>query len=290
MRLNRGLPPRGSANAACGGQALVEALVTLIALTPVMLLVIVLGKYQSLQDATISASRKLAFECSVRIPECDAISAQMADELRRRFFSRPDVEVFSRDAITGEARAPERNALWVDGANRPLLERYEDVGARVEADRFDVGRNALGELASAALSAGPERFGLDLAGGLIKARLQVDIARSRGLDGFAGQLQALTVPMMAHTAVLIDGWNASGPHRGDRPVERIVEEGRQLPGIFGVAESAIDAAYFPTRTLIQAIQLGSVGPFGLETQEPFRYHELDVDIIPADRIIDAVAR
>lgn len=287
MRLTTGRSRRRCRPSACRGQALVEALVTLIALMPIALLIIVLGKYQSMQEATIAASRKLAFECSVRLQECDTISAQMVDELRRRFFSRPGVELFTRDAVIGEARAPERNLLWVDGNNRPLLERYEDVGARIDAARFDVGANALGELASTVLAAGPERFGLDLAGGLIRARLQMDVAAGRGLDSFASQSQALTVPMTARTAVLIDGWNASGPHEGERPVEARVDQGRQLPGVFGAAESVIDAAYLPTRVLIQAIQLGSVGPYGLETREPFKYHEIDVDLVPEDRLVDA---
>jgi len=44
------------------GQALVEALVAALVLVPLALLAVLLGKFQSMQQATIAASRTLAFE------------------------------------------------------------------------------------------------------------------------------------------------------------------------------------------------------------------------------------
>jgi xylulose-5-phosphate/fructose-6-phosphate phosphoketolase len=81
------------------GQALVEALVAMIALVPLMLLVVLLGKFQSMQQATIAASRTLAFECTVRPGDCSDAPARamLAEDARRRHFGRIDREIFTAD-------------------------------------------------------------------------------------------------------------------------------------------------------------------------------------------------
>src|SRR5690554_4711350 len=54
------------------GQALVEALVGLALLASLAMLVVLLGKYQSIAWSTINASRSLAFGCAVTPGGCAA--------------------------------------------------------------------------------------------------------------------------------------------------------------------------------------------------------------------------
>ncbi|MCX7272041.1 MAG: hypothetical protein NTV19_02270, partial [Burkholderiales bacterium] len=74
------------------GQALLESFVALLALVPLLLAVLWLGRVLALRQASIEASRLLAFECTVRPQACadPAAQARLADEARRRVFSRVD--------------------------------------------------------------------------------------------------------------------------------------------------------------------------------------------------------
>jgi hypothetical protein len=271
------------------GQALAEALVGCIALVPLVLLTVLLGKYQSVQLATIDAARHLAFECTVRLRACGDLAGhpQLVDELRIGHFARTDREIQSNDVIDGDATAPERQALWVDASNRPLLERYGDVSARITQPSFDAGEavavgNGRRMFAQAAeiLSdlAGPGRFGLALTAGLVDARVQVRLSPSQSARSLADQLDSLPLRMTARAAVLTDAWNASGPHGSDdTTVESRVDRGRRLNGAI---EAGIDAAYLPTRSLIELAHSLLMEPRG----SAFRYHEIDVDLVPPDRL------
>lgn len=271
------------------GQALAEALVGCIALIPLVLLTVLLGKYQSVQLATIDASRHLAFECTVRLHACDDLAGhpQLVDELRIGHFARTGREIQSNDVIDGDATAPERQALWVDASNRPLLEHYGDVSARITQSSFDAGEAVAvgnGRLMFAQAAeiladlAGPGRFGLALTGGLVDARVQVRLSPSQTARSFANQLDSLPLRMTARAAVLTDAWNASGPHGSDEAtVESRVDRGRRLNGAI---ETGIDAAYLPTRMLIELAHALLMEPRG----SAFRYHEIDVDLVPPDRL------
>ena len=111
--------------------------------------------------------------------------------------------------------------------------------------------------------------------------------------------------LTGRTAVLVDSWNASsGKGREARSVHSRVERGGRLPGLAdaasplreagrwapagslgaaqdGGAEAAIDVLYAPIRTLITSPLMAPVEPRG----SLFRYHEVDVDVVPADRLV-----
>lgn len=280
--------PPAAARYRARGQALVEVLVGAIALVPLLLLVAWLGKVQSIRQSTIAASRSLAFECTVRPDECaDAAGvAALADEVRRRSFSRTDAPVFAVDRPGDDPPRAERNPLWVDRGNRPLIERFGDIGARVEPQSFDAGEslaqsrggglvgNAIGWLAD---HAGPGRFGLAIREGLLDARVQVGVTPSAA-QTFASQLDSIPLTVRARTAILSDAWNASGPYGGDaRSVQTRVERGRKILDAY---EATVDARYLPTRGFITLM-----GAIGLEpAADAFRYHDADVDVVPRDRV------
>lgn len=283
-----GVRPR-VARRAVAGQALVETVVGAIVLVPLVLLVVWLGKVHSVRQATIAASRTVAFECAVRPDACADTGghAGLADEIRRRAFGRIDASILSAERMPADAAAAERNPLWTDRAGRPLLERFADVGVRVDRPRFDAGESlahsrAGGIVADAATmladQAGPGRFGLAIAEGLVDARIQVNLSASRTATDFRSQLDSIPLRIHARTAVLTDAWNASGPY-GDDPhsVESRVERGRQLLAAY---DASIDARYLLTRGFI-----GLMGAIGLEpAADAFRYHDADVDVVPPDRL------
>lgn len=269
------------------GQALVECLVAALVLVPLVLLVAWLGKVDAMRHAAIGASRMLAFECTVRPDDCRAASTrpELADELRRRAFGRIDVPVLTQDRAADTPA--DRSPLWVDRANRPLLERFADVAIRIDAPSFDAGRSVAGSrggsLVSGALTladtlAGPARFGLELNGGLVDARVQVAITPGARSDGFRGQLDSIPLRLRANTAILTDAWNASGPYGSAADsVDSRVGRGKRLPGPY---ETTLDARYALTRGFIAVMDAIGLEPAG----GAFRYHEIDVDRVPADRV------
>lgn len=271
------------------GQALLETAIGALALVPLVLLIIWLGKVQSLRQAVISASRMVAFECTVRPDECADPSAHagLADEIRRRAFSRVDTAVRSLDRPADPALLQQRNPLWVDRANRPLLERFSDVGVRVDRERFDAGLSlaqsrATGLVADASTwladKAGPGRFGLAISDGLVDAKVQANMSASARHGSFASQLDSIPLRIKAHTAILTDAWNASGPRGGlASSVESRVRLGQAILPLY---ESSLDARYLPVHGFIGLMNLVGLEPQG----DAFRYHQTDVSIIPADRL------
>ena len=268
------------------GQALVETLVAALVLVPLALLAILLGKFQSMQQATIAASRTLAFECTVRPGACaNGVSqAALTEEVRRRHFGRIDREVLSHDTITDPAPAAERNPLWVDRRGRPLLERFADVGVALALPRFDAGRStALGRTGSGAASlldrlAGPARFGLSISGGLVDARVRVRVSPSQAGNEQLARLDSLPLSMQARTAVLFDAWNASGPYGSAAGrVEPRVEQGSRLDPAH---QAQIALGYQLTRWTLELMRLAGLEP----SAGSFRPQHVDVDRVPDDRI------
>jgi hypothetical protein len=271
------------------GQALLETVVGALALVPLVLLVVWLGKVQSLRQAVISASRIVAFECTVRPQECADPSshAGLADEIRRRSFSRVDTAVLSLDRSPDLASAPYRNPLWVDRGNRPLLERFSDVGVRVDRERFDAGLSlaqsrAAGLVVDAsnwlADKAGPGRFGLQIGDGLIDAKVQANMSASVRHNSFESQLDSIPLRLKAHTAILTDAWNASGPTGAlASSVESRVRLGQTILQLY---EASLDARYLPVRGFIDLMNLVGLEPRG----DAFRYHQSDVSVVPPDRL------
>lgn len=268
------------------GQALVEALVAAVALVPLAMLVVLLAKLQSMQQATIAASRTLAFECTVRPEDCSDASARvsLADDTRRRHFGRIDREILTADRIDDAAPVHERNALWTDRRGVTLLERYADVSIAVAPARFDAGVSTAAGRAGgdAALLldrlAGPSRFGLSIDGGLAASEVRVRVSPSAvGNERFA-RLDSLPLLMRARTALVTDAWNASGPYgSAAHTVQSRVDAGRRVDPVH---ELAFRAGYQLTRWSMQLMDTAGLEPHA----SAFRPHQIDVDRVPADRI------
>jgi len=267
------------------GQALAETLVASIVVVPFILLIVLLGKFQSVQQATIAASRTLAFECTVRIDACEQNDPTLLDEVRQRHFGHPSLPLQTVARLTNADSAEQRNPLWVDRSNRSLLERFEHVHATLSSGELVGGINYAESTASGAVQRAMgllgdpgERFGLRTRGGLFEATVQADLSALGGADSFLTQLDNLRIQPRARTAIAVDAWNASGPYGEDpHTVESRVARGSRINGLI---DGAIDVAYWPTRLFIALMTLLQLEDRGDE----FRYHEVDVDLVPADRV------
>ena len=301
------------------GQSLVEAVVLAAALVPLLLAIPLLAKYQDLRHAVIAASRSAAFECSVRPDECaggtQAGQATLADDLRRRHFARHDHDLLSNDALADDPPAEQGNRFWVDRRGERLLAAPADVALGIDASGLDAARGAWSRGAGAgpagaasrfgmAFAAAPGVFGLELEDGLVAASVRAHVSLDRTLADWLDKPQGMALALTGRTAVLVDAWNASSA-KGDEATsfQSRLERGWRLPGLgeaagmlgevqrsapsgsLGTArdagaEEAIDILYAPVRTLITSPLMAPVEPRG----SLFRYHEIDVDVVPADRL------
>jgi hypothetical protein len=275
------VPARSPVSRGEQGQALIEFLVAALVLIPLFMLVPLVGKYLDIKQATIAASRKLAFECTVRYQDCANLNGNpsFADEIRTQVFSGDTSPVLSNDRPARDALgAGDGKPLWVDSQGRPLLENYHDVGIRADAGNVDVGGSLLGQL----VSFGPGAFGLDPTQGLFNARVQVQLSPTKGGTSFSDQLQSLVLKMQFHTAILTNAWNANGPgskankcNTNSNTVVGRVSKVALCMGLYPV----YDAAYAPDTQLI----LPLVSP--MEPNEAkFNFHnfidETFVDEVP----------
>ena len=180
------------------GQSTVEFLVLALVLLPLFLIVPLLGKQLDIAQTAASASRYVAFEgvvhhgSSLQPWKSDA---QLADEVRRRFFSTSAAPVKTADLASDSAE--HRNPLWTDHRGEPLLPVFD---THVDATSR---REALTQPLGAVFASG---MGLD-ANTLYTGAVRIALADVAGLAPF----DALGLSIERHTTLLVDPWSASGP-------------------------------------------------------------------------------
>ncbi len=240
-------PPRSQR-----GQAIIEFLTAGLVLIPLFLLIPLIGKYLDIKQTTIAASRKLAFECTVRYADCSNLAGNpsFADEIRVRFFSGDRSPVLTNDYPAQDAiGAGQGNPLWVDNQGKSLLENYSNVGIEADAKNVDVD----GALVGGLLKAGPGSFGLDLEKGLFDARVQANLSPTRGGADFLTQLNSLVLKMQFHTAILTNAWTADKPGAaGDKcqPDKNTVIGRVSQVGLCLAPYKVADAAYLPASAVV----------------------------------------
>ncbi len=193
------------------GQAMLEFVIACLVMIPLFVLIPLIGKYLDVKHSTIAASRKLAFECTVRYDDCENLSTSniFADEIRTRFFAGAGTEVLSNDKPAADALTTgDGNPLWVDRGGKVLLEKYSDVGVRADSLALTSGAAALNSLPA---HGGPGVFGLDPNKGMFDARIQVNLSAGQTETDFLSQMDSLKLSMQSHTAILTNAWNARGP-------------------------------------------------------------------------------
>lgn len=250
-----GLSKAARAQHVCG-QSTIEFLVLASVLLPLFLIVPLLGKQLDIAQAAASASRYVAFEGTVRHGgslQAWKSDAQLADEVRRRFFSASVAPVKTGD-IAGDFAA-HRNPLWSDHRGNSLLPVFAtNVGA---ASR----REALPQPLGAVFASG---MGLD-ANNLHTGAVRVNVADVAGLAPF----DALGLSIERHTTTLVDTWSAAGPAAVRSALRR---------------ERWNVAGHFPFGLLETLALPLKLSPPVLERVELPDIGRVDPDIIPADRL------
>ncbi len=232
------------------GQALAEFAVALLALSPLWLLVPMVGKYADVAQTTEIASRYVAFEALAHDPlngelHDDRVSADTA----RRFFSRSDVPI--RTGEDPSNAVGERNMLWSDHAGNPLLlDLTRDIAAKTKAGTRDPFPGARAWW-----------HALDLRDrNLITGSVQVQLAHLPQLPPF----DALNLRMSRQTALLVDDWSALGSSDVKRRIEGA-------------------PALYPTAKLDELLRFIGMAP-RLLTDEPMKPGLPDWQVVPCDRL------
>ena len=265
------------------GQALTEFLVLAVALVPLFLLLPMIAKYQDLSHATQLASRYVAFDAINRggmAGDNDwAPPAQLADEVRRRFYSNSDAPIKTND-VAGDFNG-NRNLFWRDPVGNPLIKNFSDVslsfgpGAAVQTGGF----------ASASDGAVFNRFPVASAGqiglasaGIYTANVAVALANLpagiRSIEPF----DRINLSIQRSTSLLYDPWNANTTVRTEQRVANLAP----LNSLFGAIEPLIKGAI----GFVELLKFNGVEAGDLTEVTPPKLGDLTQwrDAVPADRL------
>lgn len=195
------------------GQALVEFLVGAGVLASLLAGIVVVGRLQELQWATIAASRYAAFEHALRPDRIGAAALQ--GHVRARFYEPPDTPLRSDDARTDADSWRRVMPHWTDRSPtaHPLVSRPADVAVTSsEADPPGVTAGlaaSVAALADRAAVVTGGRFDVNRRG-YYSAAVRVRLAP------FASEpapLSTLALTLEERTTVLGDSWNSTGPQQ-----------------------------------------------------------------------------
>lgn len=217
---------RSLARTAQAGQSTVEFLVLALVLVPLLLIVPLIGKYMDIAQTAAVASRYVAFEGEVRHSTSDEgwkSDAELAMEVRRRFFSNSDAPIKTHDTA-GDFNA-HRNTLWFDHRGDPLLPKFADnIGVRTTRESL---AQPFGAVYAASLGLPQDT--------LYTGNVHVSVADIAGLKPF----DELGLTVSRSTTLLADPWAAQGP---GAVVEKIKGDGWNPLGPFAHSITALAAA------------------------------------------------
>jgi len=244
------------------GQAVIESIIVAGALATVGALTVILGKVQMASQASFGASHSIAFECAMIPQRCANPRTTAASVTNKRI---------RRDHFSQNEAGLIQIAAWTDRAGKPMLEKPDNVKTSLGHPDFDL------PVITKVANKLTKRFALD-GGGLVKSTVRLELMHGATASKSPDLLNRMPLSFTAHSAILTDHWNASGPY-GSAPtsVQVRVDKGKQLPK---AAETAFRLAYAPTR----ASMLFMWGLLLESDARKFKYHDVDMDLIPADRL------
>jgi hypothetical protein len=262
------------------GQALTEFIVVAIAMVPLFLIVPLIGKYQDISYKTEMAGRYVTFEATTWNDSNGGAfkpEGQLADEVRRRFFSNPDAAIKTND-VAGNFAA-NRNTLWVDTANHPMISNFNNdvkvtfgtAGATTHSGGFSTvstGANPFQGTAETVRNAlGVQDRGIYT--GQVTVTLaathwpKIELANNAAND----PLDNFQLTLTRHTSLAIDPWSAKDALDVEAKINKpaIFPTG-QLAGVSGTVDP-----------IVGLIDPGMSGP---------KLGKLDLwrDIVPKDRL------
>lgn len=194
---------RVSSHSLQAGQSTIEFIVVSLILVPLFLIVPLLGKYLDLAQTTQAASRYVAFEGAVHHSSSTTgwkTDAELATEVRRRFYSRNDLSVKTNDVVS--EIDSDRNPLWVDHRGDALIPDFNNVSVKTTTSSMDTLFNGVTNFAD--LSSHFKLPDKNLYSGTVS----VQLANIAGLIPF----DAIDLSISRKTVMLVDSWAAKGPN------------------------------------------------------------------------------
>lgn len=257
------------------GQALAEFLVIALALVPLFLLLPMVGKYQDLVHATQMASRYAAFDAT-SFGNTAGFNpwkppAQLADEVRRRFYSNADAPIKTGD-VAGEFDV-NRNLFWRDPWGHALIRTFSDVGVSfgdgqaTQAAGFDASGSD-----GAALFVNAGIIGL-ASPGVYTANVSVALANLPAGIKSTEPFDRLDLTIKRHTSLLFDPWYSPDTKRTEQRVGRLAPVGTAVAAVEPALNAAIDVIEMNTRDKTH------VKAPGFADLSQWR------DVVPLDRIV-----
>jgi len=121
------------------GQALTEFLIWSIALIPLLLLTLLIGKYADMNQTAIQASRYIAWERAATTTAMNSKSdAQLADEVRSRIFANTGRSIKSSDSVN-DATTDDHNEFLRDHSGNRLIAAFEDIAVKTNQSEMVLG-------------------------------------------------------------------------------------------------------------------------------------------------------
>jgi hypothetical protein len=262
-----------------GGQALTEFLVVALALVPLFLLMPLIAKYQDIVHQTQMASRYVAFDAATRNDSQNSWKdpAQLAAEVRRRFFSNPDAPIKTNDTA-GNFDA-HRNLFWRGPTNEPLIADFdtdisigfgEDGGGTSQSASFKPSKDGdpFNKLGGTDIETNiADQLNLK-ASGIFTGNVSVKLANTPTFLQSYQPFDKIDLSITRHTSLTVDGWDASSAQKvQDRIDSKLLVPGtllRPVGSSAGALVAIFEVGQVPTP------QLG----------------ELDFwqDVVPSDRV------
>lgn len=250
------MPPK--AEAPSGGQALTEFLVVALALVPLFLLMPLIAKYQDIAHQTQMASRYVAFDAAARNEWQNSSKdpAQLAAEVRRRFFSNPDAPIKTNDTA-GNFDA-HRNLFWRGPANEPLIADFDadvaisfgESASPSRAAGFKASKD--GDPFNKVAATGIETHIADHlslnASGIFTGNVSVKLANTPAFLKSYQPFDKINLSITRHTSVVVNGWDADTP----QTVVKRIDSNVLVPG---TALRSVGAMVGDSVTLFEAGQV-----------------------------------
>ena len=192
------------------GQALTEFIVLSLVLVPIFLLLPMIGKYQDIAHQAQMASRYAAFDAMIDNgttapwkPE-----AQLADEVRRRFFTNPDAPIKTLD-VAGETDNY-HNPMWVDPAGKYLIDKLSAIQVTYGPGYSATHTSGFSGGADGNSFALKSPLGLK-AQHVYTANVSVKLANLTGGVRALQPFDAINLSLTRRTSLVFDPWRAGGP-------------------------------------------------------------------------------
>jgi len=253
------------------GQALAEFLVIALALIPLFLLVPMIAKYQDVAHFTQLASRYAAFDATVRNDSTGTWKpeAELAAEVRRRFFSNSDAPIKTGD-VAGNFNA-HRNLFWSDPVGNHLIGdldnditvTYGTAYAATHADGFQAASDIKPFIPLAAELQLSTR-------GIYRSNVSVALADLPDDLAFYEPFNSIGLSMTRSTSLLLDPWTARDPQQVEARIlaSPLVFPAGKLTEVADMANALVSIVEYPA---------GLTGP---------KLGQLDFwrDVVPEDRL------